>query len=172
MCWQAQKGKKRKKKWRKGIYISGFMLGPSFFALFRHFNSSLGVNKQVSSSNLGGATDRSALMISSPNLLATKAGFLWTWEHFRLREMIVTRWAFSLRLPWLTGCNKESHVCYEFRVKALRSLNFSSTLKSLLCQYLILSVKREEETQDSVLDSRIKDVETPFTTVRTKGETG
>lgn len=172
MCWQAQKGKKRKKKWRKGIYISGFMLGPSFFALFRHFNCSLGVNKQVSASNLGGATDRSALMISSPNLLATKAGFLWTWEHFRLREMIVTRWAFSLRLPWLTGCSKESHVCYEFRVKALRSLNFSSTLKSLLCQYLILSVKREEETQDSVLDSRIKDVETPFTTVRTKGETG
>lgn len=69
--------KEEEEEMEKGyIYISGFMLGPSFFALFRHFNSSLGVNKQVSASNLGGATDRSALMISSPNLLATKAGFL------------------------------------------------------------------------------------------------
>lgn len=35
-----------------------------------------------------------------------------------------------------------------------------------------MSVKGEEETRDSVFDSRRKEMETPFTTPLTKGETG
>lgn len=33
-------------------------------------------------------------------------------------------------------------------------------------------MKREEETRDSVFDGRRKEMETPFTTLLTKGETG
>ncbi len=67
-------------------------------------------------------------------------------------------------------------VCQKLRVKNFKVLklafNPKKSLQRHLCQYLILSVKREEETQDSVFDRRRKEMETPFTTLLTKGETG
>lgn len=50
--------------------------------------------------------------------------------------------------------------------------NPKKSLQRHLCQYLILSLKREQETQDTVFDRGRKEMETPFTTLFTKGETG
>lgn len=47
------------------------MVGLSLCSL--HFSSSLGLNKQVSASNLGGATNRSVIMIRCHDLLENRA---------------------------------------------------------------------------------------------------
>ncbi len=67
-------------------------------------------------------------------------------------------------------------VCQILRVKSFEALKLEFNPKKSeqrhLCQYPFLSVKREEETLDSVFDRRRKEMETPFTTLLTKGETG
>lgn len=66
--------------------------------------------------------------------------------------------------------------CQIIKAKSLKALklefNPKKSLQRHLCQYLILTVKREEETQDTVFDRERKEMETPFTTFFTKGETG
>lgn len=59
--------------------------------------------------------------------------------------------------------------------KGFKALKLGLSLKKFqqrgLCPDLIPGVKREQETLDSVFDSRRKEMKTPFTTLHTKGET-
>lgn len=59
--------------------------------------------------------------------------------------------------------------------KSFKALQLGFSLRKLqqrgLCHGLIPGVKREQETLDSVFDSRRKEMKTPFTTLHTKGET-
>lgn len=84
-----------------------------------------------------------------------------------LRELLHT-------LP--SGSKKESDCRGDMEEgKSFKALKLGFSLKKLqqggLCQDLIPGVKREQETLDSVFDSRRKEMKTPFTTLHTKGET-
>lgn len=72
----------------------------------------------------------------------------------------------------LLPTEREQKVLRAISAEALKlQSNPGKRLKRHLCQWLILSVKREEEAQDGVFDRGRKEMETPFTTLLTKGET-
>lgn len=73
------------------------------------------------------------------------------------------------------AARKKATVAEIWRGESFKALKLGFSLKKFrqrgLCQDLIPGVKREQETLDSVFDSRRKEMKTPFTTLHTKGET-
>lgn len=145
-----------------------------------NFSSRLRKNKQVSFFHLGGATNTPGL---TERGILVKNKVSWCERARKVRE--------KLRVDLHGAINKNtagfpSHATERRQErerlsqiwrgeKSFKALKLGLSLKKFqqrgLCPDLIPGVKREQETLDSVFDSRRKEMKTPFTTLHTKGET-
>lgn len=151
----------KKRAWNWGRVHNPTFDGWTQFSLFSAmFIGSLGPNKQVSAANLGGATNRSGLKIGYPNLLGNKSGFLCKWEYLRVSSKegvwVVLMAAELQDKECKSKCDLMSSVFAKpcslvtkkrvitaCQQKAFRHLGRKKSLQRHLCQYLIISVKRE-----------------------------